>query len=155
MENQNYANPYPNSQPKKERKPLGFGLTMLASAVGVLIAGLILSAISFVISIIMTVVLLSSISNDQSITVKDGSYVHIDLRKPVQEAAPSALENLFSNNETNGADVILKSIRDAKEDSRIKGLYVTVGGTSGLNWGLTEELRNAIKDFAEKKDVVF
>lgn len=155
MENQNYANPYPNSQPKKERKPLGFGLTMLASAVGVLIAGIILSAISFVISIIMTVVLLSSIGNDQSITVKDGSYVHIDLRKPVQEAAPSALENLFSNNETNGADVILKSIRDAKEDSRIKGLYVTVGGTSGLNWGLTEELRNAIKDFAEKKDVVF
>lgn len=149
MENNNAATP---------RKPLSFGQAILASSIGVLIAGAILSMISFLITAVMIASMISGLSTESNNTtkVKDGTFVHIDLRQPIQEVSSSALELAFSQEKTTSAEMILKCIDDAKSDSKVKGLYITVGGVSGLTWGLTEELRNALIDFREAgKSIVF
>lgn len=147
-----------NNTAATQRKPLSFGQTMLASSIGVLIAGAILSLLSFLLTVVMIASMIGGLSAESSSTtkVKDCTFVHIDLRQPVQEAASSALEMAFAQEKMTSAETILKCIDDAKNDSKVNGLYVTVGGISGLTWGLTEELRNALIDFRETgKSIVF
>lgn len=146
-----------NYKQGKQRKPLSFGKTLLASTLGVIIAGVVLSVLSMIISIAMMVSMMSSLSGDNEVvTVKPDTFVHLNLQNQVKEVAPNGLESVFNEDKVNGADQILAGLAHAKDDDNVKGLYVTVGGTSGLTWGLAEELRNAILDFKESgKPVVF
>ncbi len=135
-----------NAQTQPTRQPLNFGQTMLASAVGIIVASAVLSIISFIAMIIMIISMMGSIDKSDSVTVKDGSFVKIDLSQHIQEAAPNMLENAFSEEKVISAEDILETLHAAKNDNRIKGVYIACGA-SDLSWGLSEELRNAIIDF--------
>ena len=142
---------------QKNRKPLNFGQTMLASALGVVIAGAVLSIVGFLLMIVLMVGMLSGLSGETTATpLKGNTFLKVDLTLPVAETGDDALSNLFNENTSLGADQLLSGIRAAKNDDKVCGLYLTVGGTSGLSWGLAEELRNALIDFKEAgKEVVF
>lgn len=150
-----------NSTPTcRQREPLSFGKTMLASAVGMIIASAVLGLFSFIISVIMIVSMIGSMSSgmdsDSNVVVKSNTFLHIDLTRQVQEASPGALETLFGEETVYGANDLLAALWSAKENKNVTGLYITCGGTSGLSWALSEELRNAIIDFRESgKPVIF
>lgn len=139
------------------RQPLSFGKTLLASSLGVIIAGTVLSFVGFIIMIGMMVSMLSGVGGDENTAVlQSDTYLKIDMTRPVQEQAPSSLESMFGEGTSLGADQLLAGIEAARDDDNVKGLYVTVGGTSGLGWGLAEEIRNALISFRESgKDVIF
>lgn len=133
----------------KDRKPLGFGGTMLASALGVIIAG-------FVCSIFMTIITFAMIAgiaattSSSDVEVKNGTFLKVDLLKIAGERAPSQLMQLFSNNGTiNGLNESVAAILAAKNDDDIKGIYLLNSANSNLSWGSAEELRNALKEFKE------
>jgi len=139
------------------RQPLSFGKTLLASSLGVIIAGTVLSIIGFFLMIGMMVSMISSVNDEGNTSpLLSDTYLKIDMTHPVQEQAPSALETMFGENTQIGADQLVAGIEAAKDDAKVKGLYVTVGSTSGLGWGLAEEIRNALIRFRESgKEVVF
>ena len=142
---------------QQTRKPLNFGQTMLASAVGFIIASAVLSIISFISMMVFMAAALSGLSGQtESVKIGNDTYLKIDLTKPVTECATDPLTTLFSETTGLGADQLLSGIRAAKNDKQVRGIYIVVGGTSGLSWGLAEELRKELLAFRDKgKAVIF
>lgn len=135
-----------NNRNYRQKEPLGFGKTMLASAVGVIIAGAILSFIGFLLMAGMMVSMMSSMGSTDSVTVKNDTFLKMNLSGNVRDAAPSELETLFAEVTPLSVEQILTALNSAKNDERIKGVYVKVG-VSDLSWGNAEELRQALIDF--------
>lgn len=138
-------------------QPLSFWKTTWASALGVIIAGAVLSVVGFFIMIGLLVGMVAALdSNSTPVQARPGTYLTLNLTTPVQELSPSALESAFGDYSAQGADLILRGLRAAREDSNVEALCVTCSGTSGLGWGLAEELREAIIDFRQSgKQVLF
>ena len=107
---------------KNDPKPLGFGKTMLASAVGFIIATVALSIISFIFTMIMLVSVINS--STQSSTPITGSdlAVELDITGVVAEAEPNEIMTLFSDNAGTSISQLLCAIENAATDSRVKAL---------------------------------
>lgn len=116
----------------------------LATVVGVILAGIVLSILGIV---TMVGVLTSS---DTETEVKDNSIFVLDLKGTLSERAQeNPLRQLLGeDSEAYGLDDILSSIKKAKENDNIKGicLYPTYLDTS---FASLEEIRNALLDFKE------
>ena len=137
------------------RKPLSFWKTTWASALGVIIAGAVLSVVGFFLMIGLLVGLVAGLDSSSSpVQVRPGTYLTLNLCTPVQESAPSALESAFGDYSALGADLILQGLAAAQEDPNVEALCVTCGGTSGLSWGLARELREAIARFRQSGKLV-
>lgn len=136
---------------KNDPKPLGFGKTMLASAVGFIIATVALSIISFIFTMIMLVSVINS--STQSSTPITGSdlAVELDITGVVAEAEPNEIMTLFSDNAGTSISQLLCAIENAATDSRVKALYLHLGG-SNLSWAQAEELQEALKTFHDNCD---
>lgn len=144
-----------NNQNYRHKEPLGFGKTMLASAVGVIIAGAILSFIGFIIMIAMMVSMLNSVKSTDSVIVKNDTFLKLNLSGNIREAAASEIETVFAEVTPLSVEEILTALNSAKDDERINGLYVKVE-SSDISWGIAEELRQAINDFQSSgKPVLF
>lgn len=118
---------------------------VFASMVGIILA-----------SIILFVILIGGItavvsSADSKVEVKENTILHVNLNLPITERSSSSpLDNLdigpFKGDKQIGLNDILSSIKEAKKDDNIKGIYLDV---SYMMTGLAtiEEIRNALLDF--------
>lgn len=139
---------------RRRQEPLSFGKTMLASMCGIIIAGAVLSFVGTLIMIGYMASMLSQLSRTETVNVADDTFLTIKLTGDIQDADASKLESFFSDTYTTSMETLLKGIANARDDDRIKGLYIKMGGSS-LSWGAAEELRNALIDFqSADKDVV-
>ncbi len=119
-------------------------MTMLASALGVVIA----SAVGGLLSLIMmiaTIVSLGSMSDDETTVVKPGTFLTVDLDHISGDRTASGLQMSFSTEKTIGLLDAVAAIRKADDDKNIKGLLVK--GDGSMSSASLEELRAAIAGF--------
>ena len=141
---------------KKENKPLGFGKTMLASAVGVIIAFAVVNLITSLIFMALIASAVKSTSETASTPiVGDNLAVELDLTQPVTERTPSEFMTLFSQGGGTSIEQLLAAIDNAATDSRVNALYLHLGGSS-LAWAQAEELQEALTRFRKecKKPII-
>ena len=131
---------------EKQRKPLSFGMTMLATAVGVVIVSALGGLISFLMMIAM-VASLSSMDKESAAVVKDGTFLTVDLAKISGDRSATGLQASLSETKTIGLIDAENAIRAAANDDKIKGILLKDGGL-GISWGSLTELRAALEDFA-------
>ena len=135
----------------KEQKPLGFGKTMLASAVGFIIGIMALNIISFIFIIGMLASALSSSMDDSTPITGNQLAVELNVSGAVSEAEPNELMALFGNEATCSLTQMLCAIDNAATDKRVKALYLHFGA-SDLSWAQAEELKDALKSFRAQCD---
>lgn len=135
----------------KEQKPLGFGKTMLASAVGFIIGIMALNIISFIFIIGMLASALSSSMDDSTPITGNQLAVELNVSGAVSEAEPNELMALLGNEATCSLTQMLCAIDNAATDKRVKALYLHFGA-SDLSWAQAEELKDALKAFRAQCD---
>ena len=113
------------------------------------VTGIIISSVAlFFISIL---VVLSMVSSSESETqVRKNSVMMLDLNGTLTERSQeNPLDFLMKEDyKTYGLDDILSSIRKAKENEDIKGIYIQATSL-GAGFASLEEIRDALKDFKE------
>lgn len=130
------------------KKPLSFGMTMLASALGVAIVSVVGGIISFI-SMIVMVAAISSMDSQETTVVKKGSFLTVDMSKIIGDRSASGLQTSFSENKTIGLIDAVNAIRYATSDDNITGILLKDNGVPGVSWGSLTELREALESFAE------
>lgn len=111
------------------------------------ITGIILTSIvMFVISIIVVFSMLSSTETET--VVKKNSIMMLDLNGSlVERTSDNIFKELFDKeNSTYGLDDILASIKKAKENDDIKGIYIQATSLNA-NFASLQEIRDALNDF--------
>lgn len=136
---------------KNEQKPLSFGKTMLASAVGMIIAFVALNVITIIICIGMMSSMLSSNMENSTPITGNNLALELDLTQMVSERKPNELASLFGEKGGTSIEQLLTAIENAASDSRVKALYLHVGG-SNLGWAQAEELQEAFVRFHNSCD---
>ena len=130
---------------------------MFASMIGTFITIMLTSILSMIIFFAMLGGIMSSASKgDKKVTkVENNSVLHIKLNNPIQDrTSDNPFENFnfetFEPANNLGLDQILKNIEKAKNDDRIKGIYLDL---TSVNAGMAsiEEIRNALEDFKKSK----
>ncbi|MBR1516833.1 MAG: S49 family peptidase, partial [Bacteroidales bacterium] len=139
--------PAPQSpSPKaRKRKPLTFGATMLASALGFILSIVVVNAICILLGIIFIMAVMAG--QKTTTTIDNNIAVKVDLSHPLVEQPVSELESIFSNTERPSIHQLLTAICDAKNDARVRALYLYAGNGGAISWAQSEELRNAVMDF--------
>lgn len=107
---------------------------------------------------IMSLIMFFSImaTSDTQPTVSDGSVLRIELNGTVSErATENPFVELMGNKAlaSQGLDDLLKAIKVAKTNDKIKGIYLE-GGLLSADFASLEELRKALVDFKQSKKFV-
>ena len=113
------------------------------------ITGIIVSVVVLV--FISILVVFSMVSSSESETqVRKNSIMMLDLNGALAERSQdNPFDALMGDNyKTYGLDDILSSIKKAKENDDIKGIYIEATSL-GAGFASREEIRNALKDFKE------
>lgn len=118
---------------------------VFASMVGILLSTILI----FVIFISIITAIISSA--DDKVIISENTILHLNLNVPIIErSASSPLDDLdfgpFQGEKTIGLDDILKSIKHAKDDSNIKGIYLDASYLM-TGFATIEEIRDALLDF--------
>ncbi len=122
----------------------------LATIVGILLLALIVGIFS-----LLTLTGLASMSS-VSEPIQSNSVMVIDLDGMLDERSvdnPFA-EFMGSGNESLGLNDLLTSIKSAKENDDIKGIFIKVGSFSGGTPATLQELRDALVDFKKSKKFI-
>lgn len=122
----------------------------LATVLGLIVAGIIFT----VIGIASLAGMIASTSGSETV-VKDNSIFVLDLSGTVEERyQASPIDQLMGDRiNTSGLDDILASIRKAKDNEKIKGIYLNAGALACSPASL-EAIRNALLDFKESKKFI-
>ena len=115
---------------------------MVASGLGTLIV----LAITGLIKLMMIIGLIG-MSDSTATKVVGDSFLKLDLTKPVYERGVDKLEAMLNSDGSVGLNDMLRAINSAADDKRIKGIYIYMGSTYQLSWGMSEELRQALAEF--------
>lgn len=112
--------------------------------------GFFISSVVIVIIFIASIAALVSSSKDR-VDLKENTVLHINLNLPITErSAASPLDDLdfgpLKGEKKLGLNDILESIKNAKTDSNIKGIYLDVSYLM-TGYATIEEIRNALLDF--------
>ena len=113
------------------------------------ITGIIVSVVVLV--FISILVVFSMVSSSESETqVRKNSIMMLDLNGALAERSQdNPFDALMGDNyKTYGLDDVLSSIKKAKENDNIKGIYIEATSL-GAGFASREEIRNALKDFKE------
>ena len=119
----------------------------LATVTGIILSSIVLSFIG-----IMVIFGIVS-SSDTETVVKKNSVMMLDLNGILVERTQESLENVLSmltgdNSNVYGLDDILASIKKAKENENIKGIYIQASAL-GSPYASLQAIRNALTDFKE------
>lgn len=119
----------------------------LATVTGIILSSIVL----FIIGIVTIFGILSS--SDSETVVKKNSILMLDLNGTLMERSQGELEYLFaklSGDESNvyGLDDILASVKKAKENENIKGIYIQATAL-GTSYASLQAIRSALADFKE------
>ena len=118
---------------------------VLATVVGLVGVWIIFSALSFLMLIAMVA------AGDAKPNVKDNTVLKISLTGMLNErAVENPFAELFGNKalDNQGLKDLLEAIKAAKENKKVKGIYIEAGALSA-DFATLEELRKAIADFKE------
>lgn len=120
-----------------------------ASIIGVLIAGFFLMIIG------ITAITGIMLTTDVETTVKDNSVFVLDLKGNIVERyTENPIDQIMGEGTTTyGLDDILSAIKKAKNDDRIRCMFINAGMFACSTASL-QEIREAIKDFKESKKFV-
>jgi len=115
-----------------------------ASMLGIVLAGIIFTILGIVTMVGMVA------SSDTETTVKENSVFVLELDGTLSERVQeNPFQSLMGEDyQALGLDDILASIRKAKENENIKGIYLQ-GGMMDASFASLEEIRNALSDFKE------
>lgn len=118
----------------------------LAAIIGVLVAG----GIFIFLGLAILVGIVAGATSDTISEVKDNSIFVLDLSGSVMERyTESPLDQILGDEEgTHGLDDILSSIRKAKENDKIKGIYLNAGDLACPAASM-QAIRNALTDFKQ------
>ena len=147
MSTESTPNPV-SGQTSKNSKPLGFGMTMLASAVGVIIAFAALQIVGFLILMGMLVAIISSSGKTETVLTGTNYAIELDLTSQITESKGTELQGLLAKGKTVSIEEMLYTIDCAASDDRVCALYLHMGGGT-LSWAQAEELMIALEDFDE------
>ena len=107
---------------------------------------------------LMAVISIMSMSSKSSVKVKDNSVLEINLTGNMSERKEdNPLASLLGNPNTTSLshENIMKAIQKAKEDDKIKGIYIQGGILTGATPAMLEEIHDALVDFkSTKKKIV-
>src|SRR5690606_14207863 len=116
------------------------------------VTGIIISSILLVVvGLVIIGAMVSSMTADKETVVADNSLLHIDLQHQITERTiPDPFEELdvpgFTTTKSFGLNDILKGIEGAKDDDRIRGIYLDLSGVSA-SFATLQEIRDALLDF--------
>lgn len=125
---------------------------LLATVIGMLL-----------VCLIMFFVFLGSLgamlSSDTEVVVKDNSVLELCIDKTISDRSYSestgvAMFSMPGLSKTAGLNQMLKAVEQAKEDNRIKGIYIKYDGGS-VNWAIATELREALLNFKESGKFIY
>ena len=119
----------------------------LATVTGIILSSIVL----FFIGIMVIFGIVSS--SDTETVVKKNSVMMLDLNGTLVERTQESLEGIFSaltgdDSNVYGLDDILSSIKKAKENENIKGIYIQASSLSS-SYASLQAIRNALNDFKE------
>ena len=120
---------------------------MFASTLGVIIASIILTFLSFILFIGMA----ASLGSTKTYTLHKESILKIQLDGIISERkSPDPFNFLFNSSliSTQGLNDILSAIEKAKSNDKIKGIYLVAGQTF-CGYATMEPIRQALLDFKE------
>lgn len=114
----------------------------LATIVGIIVSSVVL----FFISILVTFGMLYS--SDSEVKVKENTVLKLDLNGSLSERSQEDPLSLLKGGDSRayGLDDLLASIRKAKEEEHIKGIYLEASSLSG-GYASLKEIRDALADF--------
>ena len=121
---------------------------VLATVVGIFIVGVIVTLMS-----IIGLVGIASMGSSTP-TVKDNSVLVIQLQGSIDERSEeNPFASLMGNNAlaSQGLDDILAAIKHAKEDDKVKGIYIEAGTFAGAMPATLQAIRNAMVDFKKEE----
>ena len=116
----------------------------LATIVGILVTGAVIVGVG-----IISLIGIWATSETETV-VKNNSIYVLEFKGVVSERSQeNPFGQLFGDNTTvNGLDDIIESIKKAKENENIKGIYLDAGGFACSTASL-QEIRRALSDFKE------
>jgi protease-4 len=120
-----------------------FGKIMLASGVGTLIVLILVG----IFKLMMFMGIIGSVSKSSEPVISKQAFLKIDLTKSINERTPADLDAMFDNGSSIGFNDLLRSINNASDDDNITGIYLYMGSAYPMSWGMSEELRQALKNF--------
>ena len=115
-----------------------------------LLATILGTFLTFLIIFFIIIGIASASQSKEPITVKNNSIIKISLTKIIQERQPlNPLAEFGINTDEGiqGLNKIKASIKAAKNDTKIKGIYLDAGTFTGGGLATIEEIRNALIDF--------
>jgi protease-4 len=120
---------------------------MLASMVGYLLLMIIFLFIGM-----MILFSFASMASKEPVTVPNNAVLQLQLDKPILDRGSKSPDFTsfpgFSMEVAPGLDDILKCLKNAKEDNRIKGIYLDISNLQ-CGWATVEEIRDGLIDFKE------
>ena len=122
-------------------------MTMLASALGVVIVSVVGGLLTFI-SMILMVVSLGSMSEEDATMVKNNTFLTVDLSHISGDRGTNGLMQSISDSKTVGLIAATDAIRKAANDNKVKGLLIKDNGAA-ISWASLEELRGVIAEFRE------
>lgn len=126
---------------------MNFIKTIFASAIGTLLAGLVLFFFAFIVIIGVITFAMDDFASGDTVTVKENSVLALNLDAPILERAPKVDFEIPGFSEKSlGLDKLIETIAKAKTDEKIKGLYLSFSSVAGGS-ATTEALRKALLDF--------
>lgn len=125
----------------------------LASLLALVVAGVIFFIAFF--SLVGAAVS-STISQKETVTIKDNSVLILDMSQPIHELGQDNALAIFSGQSSlpYGLIDILNSLKEAKGDNKIKGIYLKVGGAAN-GWATMQQLRDGLKDFKKSGKFIY
>ena len=121
---------------------------MLASALGVVIVSLVSGLLTFISMIVMVVSLASGMDKEETVTVRNNTFVTVDLSKISGDRTGSSLKLSLGEGKTVGLISAIEAIRNAANDDKVSGLFIKDNGAA-VSWASLEELRGAIEEFRQ------
>lgn len=119
---------------------------VFATVVGFLISMVLL----MIFCVLIVAALVSSVSNDKKVEVKNNSVLYLNLDQEIKERTPikrfGNLPFIGSDDKVIGFNDIIKSLRSAKTDDHIKCIYINVSAPNAGKATL-KEIRDALIDF--------
>lgn len=130
---------------------MNFFKTLIAAFLGVFLAAFMLLMIGF----FFLVGLVSSAQETKVATVAQNSVLKLDLGRALQERAePDAFAGWLGGGSPLGLNQVIASIREAKDDDRIKGIYLRSGWFGG-GQASAEAIRKSLLEFRKSGKFIY
>jgi protease IV len=131
---------------------------LLGSFIGILVVGLL--GVFIIIAVVGSKFSGMAEQNDEIKTMTENTVLHIKLDQTILERNQNNPFAAFTGDKNTdagleGLNTIIKSIKKAKLDTRVKGIYLEIGSNFMSSLAHIEEMRNALIDFKQSGKFIY